>query len=214
MPPATANSDNCPSISFSTSQPTITSIKLNENTLHNEKTITSDTSLSQYDTQSSRSTPASSVSDNRNSPSNEAQSSGLEPAEEIELSTISSHDTPSESLGNDILQSTRDESRHHQTSSSIPNRAQDESDITLQAPSRHRSWVASFQAYLCTVYQYVPRHEITSNTIAIVVLALTAFFGYETYRLAQESIVLTQIATAAQLWQTCNDEKVWDVLDI
>ncbi len=175
---------NRSSISLTTSQPTIRSIRLNEDPVPNEEAVVSESSLSQINTQSIRSTPASSFSIQQTSPEPEAQS-----VREIELSSISSHGNPGEPSGNYTLQPTLEESSQHQSPSPTLAGEQNQPSNTVQTVNRYRSYATSFPGSLRTVYHYVPKYEITSNTIALLALVINAFFGYKSYRIAREGLL-------------------------
>jgi hypothetical protein len=178
-------------------QPTIPFIEVTSGPVPDEEAVVSDSSLSRNNTRSIRSTPANSFSTQQTSPDNEAQSSRLEPVEEIELPSRSSQVDPS----NTCRQPSPEESIEHRHPSPTLATEQNGSGNTPQPPRRQTSYATSFQDSLRNVYRYVPKYEITSTTIALLALALTAFFGYETYR-------LTKISTGAQLRQICIDEEV------
>ncbi len=167
----------------------------------NEEAVASDSSLSQTNTHSIRSTPASSFSFQRPSPIRESQTSGLQPVAEIELSTIPSHGDPRQSNTSGSLQ--RDGDEANQQSNPAPTLTGEHvgSGNTLQALNRQRTYAASVQESLRTVYEHLPTYEVTSNSISLGALALTAFFGYETYQLTKES-------NRYQLLELCHGEKV------
>jgi hypothetical protein len=178
-------------------QPTIPFIEVTSDPVPNEEAAVSDSSLSQNNNRSIRSTPTDSFSTQQTSPDNEAQASRLEPVEEIELPTRSRHADPS----NTYRQPSPGESIGYRHPSPTLATEQNGSGNTPRPPPRQTSYATSFQDSLRGVYRYVPKYEITSTTIALLALALTAFFGYETYR-------LTKISTGAQLRQICIDEEV------
>ena len=179
-------------------------IGLNQDPVAIENTVSSESSSSQNNTHSARSTTATSFSIQHSYPNAEAQASSSRSDKNIELSSISRDGYPCDNPPQAILE---DSTQSHNLPV-IATEEQDESRNTLEPSNRQWSYATSFRDSLCSAYQYVPKYEITSNTIALVALTFTAFFGYETYRLAQESNRLAKIATGAQLRQTCNDETV------
>jgi hypothetical protein len=199
MAPAAEFADNHSPVPSSPAgaQPTIPFIEVTSGPVPNEEAVVSESSLSQENNRSIRSTPANSFSTQQTSPGNGAQSSRLEPVEEIELPSRSSHADPS----NICRQPSPEESIEYRHQSPTLATERNGSGNTPQPPRRQRSYATSFQDSLRDVYRYVPKYEITSTTIALLALALSAFFGYETYR-------LTKISTGAQLRQICIDEEV------
>ena len=189
------------------SQPAIHSPELNDHPVPNEEAVVSESSLSQNNTQSIRSTPASSFSIQRTSPKTEAQSSGLQHCEEIELSSTSSHGLPSENAGTNTLQPVPEESSPQHDPSTLA--WEQDASANIPQPSHwHKTCTRYWQQSLHTLHQYMPNYEITSITIALLALALTAYFGYETYKLTLEGTLLSGIATGAQLYQTCDADEV------
>lgn len=184
--------------------PPWTLIRLNQHSVANEDAVFSESSLSQNTTHSARSTTATSFNIQGSCSNAEAQASGSQSGGDIELSSISGHGYPSDNPPQPILE---DSTQSHDLSI-IATEEQNESRNTFEPSNQQRSYATFFQDSLRSAYRYIPKYEITSNTIALMALTLTAFFGYETYKLAQESNWLAKIATGAQLRQTCNDEKV------
>lgn len=200
MPSVVEHPARHPSNCFAASPPITPSLGLNNHPVPNEEAVASDSSLSQNCTQTPRSTPASSFSIQRASPSTEVQSSNLEHCEDIELSSLPSHGYPGESSGNHTLPSVPEEdSQQHDLSGVIADH--DASTNTLQPLNRQRTYTMSLRESFHTVQRYVPSYETSSTTIALIALALTTFFGYQTYQ-------LTRIGTGAQLLQMCIDAKV------
>lgn len=169
----------------------------NRDPIHNEEAVISDSSLSQNNSHSIRSTPASSFSVQGGSPNTEAQSSALQPSEEIELSSISRHGSP----GENQLQPISEDSSQCQNTSGIVIEGQHGDRGVHQRPVQQRPYTTSLQESLRTVSRYIPNYQKTSTIIALLALALTAFFGYETY-------VLAKLEVAAQIRQSCDEEKV------
>ena len=247
--------------SLATPQPSSTASS--QGPVGNDEAVVSDNSLSQRNTPSIRSTPASSFSIQRSSPHPEAlpsklpsveeitplsgpgprsesdgtntqqqnRSSGLQPVqetdlpltsnsdpalrasgqrvvEEIELTSIPSHEDPNQSDGINSRRQNRDEVIQRRNTPSTSASDYVGSGNTPQPLARHRSYAASFRGSLQTVYQYMPTYEITSNTMALLALVLTAFFGFETYRMTRTSLEITKVGTEAQLYQTCKDPMV------
>lgn len=185
----------------STPGTTIPSVELSPHPVPNEEAVVSDSSLSQSNAHSTRSTPASSFSIHHPSPKHEAQSSALPPVEEIELSLTSECENPTNNSGNNIQQSIRDErSQDHHRAPVGSGRQDGPPDNNLQPPNHQTPYLTFLRGVLGRISQYLPRHELPPNTFSLVALILTAFFGYEMYRLAQ-------IGTAAQLRQLCIEEE-------
>lgn len=189
-------SSNC----FAASQLPIPSLELNEHRVPNEEAVASDGSLSQNCTHGPRSTPASSFSIQRGSPSTEMQSSSLGHCEDIELSSLPSHRDPDESSGNHILPSVPEEdSQQHDLPAVIAD--QDAPTNASQPPNRQRTYPTSLRESLRTVQRYVPSYEIFSATVTLIAAVLTLFFGYQAWQ-------LTRISTKAQLREACIGEEV------
>ena len=187
------HSSNC----FAACHPIIPSLESDEHPVPNEEAIVSDGSQSQNCTRSPRSTPASSFSIQRASPSTEGQSSSLEQCEDIELSSLPGHRDPGESSGNHILPTVPEEdSQHHDLSAD-----QDAPTNASQPPNRQRIYPTSLRESLHTVQRNVPSYEIFSITITLIAAVLTLFFGYQAWQ-------LTRISTKAQLREACIGEKV------
>ncbi|KAF7510003.1 hypothetical protein GJ744_007317 [Endocarpon pusillum] len=178
-------------------------ILLNQHSVSNEDAVFSESSWSQNTTHSARSTTATSFDIQGSCSDAEAQAPGSQSGGDIELSSISGHGYPNGNPPQPILE---DSTQSHGLSV-IATEEQNESRNTFESCNRQWSFAIFFQDSLRSAYQYIPKYEITSNTMALMALILTAFFGYETYKLAQESNRLAKIATGAQLRQTCNDEK-------
>lgn len=185
-----------------TSQPTSTipSFEWNQHPIPNEEVVGSENSLSHHSSQSVRNPPAGSFSNYRTPPNKEAQTSGLQGVEETELPSVPSRGNPSDSSGNNTRQPVPVGNSHHHASTTSRG-LQDASRNTPQPPNQQRPCTRSFQESWHAVHQDVPTYGITSNTIALLALALPTFFGSKTYK-------LTQIATGAQLHQTFGDGEV------
>jgi hypothetical protein len=196
---ASATNPSLPSLS--TSQIPRSSAAQSLCPIANEEDVASDSSLSQNNPHSIRSTPASSFSVQRPSPISEAQRSTLQPLQEIELSHLSSHRDPSEGDGTNAPQRDRDKANQYRNPSSTLTGEYVGSRNTLQPPHRQRTYAESVQGSLRIVYEHLPNYEVTSNSIALLALALTAFFGYATYQ-------LTKYGNRIQLLEFCSGEKV------
>jgi hypothetical protein len=179
----------------------ITPLEFDQHPIPNEEAVASDSSLSQNVSHSVRSTPASSFSNHRSSRNIEGQSSGLQRVEEIELSPCPSRGNSSNSFGNNTLQPIPAGISQHHNPTTLT-RGQGVSSDTPQPLNQQRLYARSFQESLHAMHRYLPTYEITSNTIALLALSLTTFFGYKTYRITLEGVEF-------QHYQICIEEKVW-----
>jgi hypothetical protein len=208
---------NPSTISFRSSQPTLPSTRLKHDADPNEEAATSDSSLSQYDRESIRGTPASSFSNPGTSPKIEPQAptspdtGAIEPTSAPSDGQIDDNSDDNSTLG--FVPEKRNQ--YHNTPALLSGEQNGPSNAIkpLDGPGTH---ARSLRHSLGTAYRRVAEYKIPSNTIALVALFLSAYFGYETHRLSEKDTLQEpghrkqvrghlEIYTPSQLTSTLED---------